>query len=49
MGGAGKTIVLAIGEDVIHLFGYDDVWYPSTDGGGSSLDVKDADDPDFDS
>lgn len=48
LGNAGETILLADGETVIHLFAYDDAWYPATDGNGSSLEIKDANDPELD-
>lgn len=48
LGNGGETIMLADGENVIHLFAYDDAWYPATDGGGSSLEIVNANDPDLD-
>jgi hypothetical protein len=42
----GENVVLRDGRgEVIHAFEYDDTWYPSTDGGGFSLAIRDATSP----
>lgn len=48
LGNGSETIMLTDGESIIHLFAYDDAWYPETDGGGASLEIRDADDPELD-
>jgi hypothetical protein len=42
----GETVELTCGEDAcISRFTYDDAWYPSTDGGGHSLAIRDPESP----
>jgi hypothetical protein len=45
LGNGGETITLRAGEKTIQQFAYDDAWHPSTDGGGKSLEIIDATNP----
>jgi len=44
---AGETLRLATPDGAIHQFAYSDDWYPNTDGGGTSLEIVDAQLPDL--
>ncbi|MBJ43393.1 MAG: hypothetical protein CMJ80_08985 [Planctomycetaceae bacterium] len=38
---AGETITLLVGRNTVQQFTFDDAWYPTTDGGGYSLEIVD--------
>jgi hypothetical protein len=42
LGNGGETVTLQVGGVTTLQFAYDDQWYPTTDGGGYSLEVVDA-------
>jgi hypothetical protein len=39
LGNGGKNLLLQYDDQVVQAFGYDDAWYPMTDGTGSSLEL----------
>ncbi|MCP4191799.1 MAG: tandem-95 repeat protein [Planctomycetaceae bacterium] len=39
LGNGGELVTLAVDEQVIQSFAYDDLWLPATDGGGVSLEI----------
>jgi hypothetical protein len=47
LGNGGELITLQLGDRVLQQFAYDDAWYATTDGGGCSLEIVDANQADL--
>jgi hypothetical protein len=45
----GETLATSDSGNLLQRFVYDDAWYPSTDGGGRSLEIVDVENPDLSS